>query len=1216
MEGAVIKMANSDFANGTMRNGHSKPGRPALKESSREAPRGPAATAKKGHGAGHAGPSATSGTSHARVPAATAKVAALTTARPTAFTTAKPSKRSPHGLGVERRYSTAGVNPLDAVVYERRSSVITNPDGSIVFKMEGAEVPTGWSQLATDIVISKYFRRAGLHGDKDKGETSVRQVVYRLAHTIRVAGETGVLPSPSGKARSSYFATKADADAFEAELSYLLVNQIGAFNSPVWFNLGLWHEYEIKGSGGNYAWDGGDGVTETTTAYERPQCSACFIQSAKDDLMSIYDLVKAEARLFKYGSGTGSNFSAIRGRQEKLSGGGTSSGLMSFLEVFDRAAGATKSGGTTRRAAKMVCLDMDHPEIQDFIGWKMREEKKAHALIAAGFSSDFNGDAYHTISGQNSNNSVRVTDEFMQAALAGAKWQTRFRTTGQVCETLEAKELWHQVADAAWGCADPGVQYDSTINKWHTCPNSGRINASNPCSEYMFLDDTACNLASVNLTKFLREDGSFDVDGYRHACRVFFVAQEILVDLSSYPTPTIAQNSHDYRPLGLGYANLGSLLMSLGVPYDSREGRAIAASLTAIMCGTAYKTSAEMAAGQGPFPGYAKNREPMLRVMRMHRDAAYAIDREAVRLPGESETAPGTLYRAACEDWDTAVRLGETNGYRNAQATVLAPTGTIGLLMDCDTTGIEPDFALVKFKKLAGGGYFKIVNQTVPRALRYLGYSEREVHEIVAYVSGTNTLLAPMDPGGETPTGAPVINRRALKGKGLTDAELAKVEAAVPGVFDLDSAFAAWVLGEDTYDRLGAAKDVRGKRGFSLLEHLGFTRAQIEQSQDIIIGRMTIEGAPFLRGEHYAVFDCANRCGKKGERFLAPMSHVKMMAAAQPFLSGAISKTVNLPNDASVEDVQEIYEHGWRLGLKAVALYRDGCKASQPLSTSGDKKDEKKASEKADSAPPEPLLAPVPHGTTTDEPQLSLRMAPTNTRNYGERVRLPKKRVGFTQEARVGGHKIFLRTGEYDNGSLGEIFIDMHKEGAAFRSLMNCFAMSVSIGLQYGVPLQTYVDQFTFTRFEPQGPVEGHPNVKFATSIVDFIFRALGVEYLHRYDLAHIKPEIDATPLDAARHQGTPPDPPSLRQLPATPEARADVLKVEPQRESLAHTREATARSAAMSETLGDGSGSPLDAQLDTMMGDAPVCDVCGHITVRNGACYKCLNCGNSMGCS
>ncbi|MDP8999077.1 MAG: vitamin B12-dependent ribonucleotide reductase [Myxococcota bacterium] len=1086
---------------------------------------------------------------------------------------ANANKKRARGVHVARRLTTPEVDPLDAVVYERRSSTISNPDGSIVFKMEGAEVPANWSQLASDILISKYFRKAGLHGNKDTAETTARQVVHRLAHTIRRAADDF----------GGYFATKADSDAFEAELSYLLVHQYGAFNSPVWFNLGLWHEYGIAGSGGNWAWDFDTrSPVETEVAYERPQCSACFIQAAKDDLMSIYDLVKSEARLFKYGSGTGSNFSVIRGRQEKLSGGGTSSGLMSFLEVFDRAAGATKSGGTTRRAAKMVCLDMDHPEIVDFIEWKVREEKKAHAMILGGYSADFNGDAYHTISGQNSNNSVRVTDEFMRAAQAGGKWQTRFRTTGEVSDSYEAKELWNKIAEAAWGCADPGVQYDSTINRWHTCPNSGRINASNPCSEYMFLDDTACNLASVNLTKFLRDDGSFDVDGYRHACRIFFMAQEVLVDLSSYPTSNIAKNSHDYRPLGLGYANLGSLLMSLAVPYDSREGRAIAAALTAIMCGQAFKTSAEIAASKGPFDGYAKNREPMLRVMRMHRDAAYDIDRDATLVD---------LYAAACEDWDDAVRLGETNGYRNAQATVLAPTGTIGLLMDCDTTGIEPDFALVKFKKLAGGGYFKIVNQTVPRALRRCGYSEREVQEIVAYVSGTNTLLT-----------APHINRRTLKEKGLTDVEIEKVEAAIPGVFNLDGAFAPWALGEEAYDRVGANKEFRSahangaassnqrKREFALLEHLGFTRAQIDEAQDVIVGRMTIEGAPHLKQEHYAVFDCANRCGKHGNRFLAPMSHVRMMAAVQPFLSGAISKTVNLPNDATVEDVKGIYEQGWRLGLKSVALYRDGCKASQPLSTTAEKRETKK-----ETPAPEALLVPMPP-TTEPTTQLTLPIAP-NTRLYGQRARLPKKRHGFTQEARVGGHKIFLRTGEYEDGQLGEIFIDMHKEGAAFRSLMNCFAMSISVGLQYGVPLQTYVDQFTFTRFEPQGPVEGHPYVKFATSIVDFIFRALGVEYLRRHDLAHIKPELDST-------SGIYPQP---SQLPASP------VDTGP----LPHTREAIARSAAMSETLGDtASGSPLDAQLDRMMGDAPVCDVCGHITVRNGACYKCLNCGNSMGCS
>ena len=1059
---------------------------------------------------------------------------------------AAPRARARSGLAFERTFTERGKDPLEQVTWERRSSVITNPDGSVVFKMEGAEVPKGWSQLATDIVVSKYFRKAGLHGKKEVGETSVRQVVHRLARTIREAGERF----------GGYFASTKEADTFEAELSFLLTHQYGAFNSPVWFNCGLFQRYGIEGSGGNWAWvenGGPDEMFETANAYERPQCSACFIQSIDDDLMSIYELVKSEARLFKYGSGTGTNFSALRARQEKLSGGGTSSGLMSFLEVFDRAAGATKSGGTTRRAAKMVCLDMDHPEIVDFIEWKAREERKAQALIAQGYPADFNGEAYHTVSGQNSNNSIRVTDPFMRAAMTGGTWETRARTTGEVVDTYSAKELWRKISEAAWSCADPGVQYDTTINKWHTCPNTARINASNPCSEYMFLDDSACNLASLNLTKFLRADGSFDVKGFRHAVRVFFVAQEILVDFSAYPTKNIAKNSHQYRPLGLGYANLGTMLMLQGIPYDSGEGRAIAAAITAIMCGHAYKVSAEMAGAKAPFDGFAKNREPMLRVMGMHRDAAYAIDRDR---------CPEVLWRAACEDWDQAVKLGTEHGYRNAQATVLAPTGTIGLLMDCDTTGIEPDFSLVKFKKLAGGGYFKIVNQSVPEALRRLGYAELEVQEIVAYVSGTNTLLA-----------APHVNRASLKKKGLTDDDLAKIEAAIPGVFELELALSPWVLGEEAFERLGVPASLR-KPGFSLLKHLGFSAREIEEANDTIVGRMMIEGAPHLREEHYAVFDCANRCGKHGKRYLAPMSHVRMMAAVQPFLSGAISKTVNLPNDATIDDVAKVYEEGWRLGLKAVALYRDGCKASQPLSSSSKEKDkeEPRAEEEvprptavvAQPAPARPLVHPT-----------------------GVRVRLPKRREGFTQEARVGGHKIYVRTGEYVDGMLGEIFIDLHKEGAAFRSLMNCFAMAVSLGLQYGVPLQSFVEQFVFTRFEPQGVVEGHDNIKIATSIVDYIFRMLGIEYLGRYDLAHVPPADPATqgPVESSAQ-----------------EAAAGYADTHP------------SMPPALAER--SHSSSSLDAQLEDMMGDAPVCDVCGHITVRNGACYKCLNCGNSMGCS
>ncbi|MCC6214521.1 MAG: vitamin B12-dependent ribonucleotide reductase [Polyangiaceae bacterium] len=1057
------------------------------------------------------------------------------------------------GLALERHFTVAGTSAYDSVVWERRQSVITNPDGSVVFKMEGAEIPAAWSQLATDIVVSKYFRKAGVQAATEssapKGEASVRQVVHRIAHTLRRAGED----------QGGYFATRKDADTFEQELAWLLLNQYGAFNSPVWFNCGLYHEYGIEGSGGNWAWaEAAADVAETPNAYQQPQCSACFIQSVADDLMSIYDLVKAEARLFKYGSGTGSNFSSIRGKQEKLSGGGTSSGLMSFLEVFDRAAGATKSGGTTRRAAKMVCLDMDHPEIVDFVNWKVREERKARALIAAGFEADFNGEAYKTVSGQNSNNSIRVTDAFMKAALGGGKWQTTARTTGHVVDTLEAADLWDQVAEAAWACADPGVQYDSTINRWHTCPNSGRINASNPCSEYMFLDDTACNLSSLNLTKFLREDGSFDVDGYRHAIEVFFLAQEILVDFSSYPTRRIAKNSHDYRPLGLGYANLGTLLMLLGIPYDSDEGRAVAGALTAILCGHAYATSARIAESKEPFAGFARNREPMLRVMRMHQDAAYAIDRDE---------CPEALWRAACQTWDEAVRLGQQHGYRNAQSTVLAPTGTIGLLMDCDTTGVEPDFALVKFKKLAGGGYFKIVNQSVPEALHRLGYTELQIREIVAYVSGTNTLL-----------GAPHVNRAALKAKGLADEDLRKIEAALPGVFSLELAFAPWVVGVDTFERLGIPADQANASGFRLLAHLGFTEAQIAEANDVIVGRMTIEGAPYLRIEHYPVFDCANRCGRTGERFLAAMAHIKMMAAVQPFLSGAISKTVNLPNESTVEDVRTIYEEGWRLGLKAVALYRDGCKASQPLSTTSES--QSAAEPSAESV--RPAAAPLVPAT----------------RPEGIRVRLPKKRRGFTQEAHVGGHKVFLRTGEYEDGSLGEIFIDMHKEGAAFRSLMNCFAMSVSIGLQYGVPLSQFVEQFTFTRFEPQGSVTGHPNIKFATSIVDYIFRVLGVEYLERYDFAQVKPA----------ERSSEPSPIEDPTRPLLVEARSAANTLPPDSfvpESLPP--------ASLDDAHAHGA---LDAHLEELMGDAPVCDSCGHITVRNGACYKCLNCGNSMGCS
>ena len=1076
------------------------------------------------------------------------------------------------GLVVERRFTGPNEDPLETTVYEKRDSAISNSDGGTVFELKGAEVPAGWSQLATDIAVSKYFRKAGLNGDKNSGERSVRQLVYRVSHSLREAGEQF----------GGYFADKAAADSFEHELSWLLVNQVAAFNSPVWFNCGLYQRYGIEGQGGNWFWDAkSDQMAETTNAYEHPQCSACFIQAVEDDLMAIYEVVRNEARLFKYGSGTGSNFSAIRGRQEKLSGGGTSSGLMSFLEVFDRAAGSTKSGGTTRRAAKMVCLDLDHPEIEDFIDWKVREEKKARALIKAGYDSDFNGEAYRTVSGQNSNNSVRVTDDFMRAVEADGDWQTRFRTTGETCDTLKARHLWKKISEAAWWCADPGVQYDTTINDWHTCPNTDRINASNPCSEYMFLDDSACNLASINLTKFLSDDGTFDVDGYRQAIRVLMIAMDIIIDYASYPTRRIAKNSHDYRPLGLGYANLGTMLMRLGIPYDSDQGRGIAGALTAIMCGHAYATSAEVAAAKGAFNGFQRNRIAMLRVMNKHRDAAYQVgDANWVAMrTGDDPQVPEYLLKAAREDWDLAVTLGELYGYRNSQATVLAPTGTIGLLMDCDTTGIEPDFALVKFKKLAGGGHFKIVNQSVPSALRRLGYTEAQVTDIVSFVTGTNTF-----------TNAPHVGRKVLLGKGLTEREIEKAEKALPGVFDVSSALAPWVLGTEALDRLGVPAKTYNAPGFNLLRHWGFTQAQLNEINDVIVGRMTIEGAPHLRAEHLPVFDCANRCGKTGKRFIEPMAHVYMMAAAQPFLSGAISKTVNMPNESTVEEVKQVYMEGWKLGLKAIALYRDGSKSSQPLnSNDGESTEEPEVKAVAVAAKP---AKPVPLTAA----QEGLR--PPETRRH----RLPKKRSGFTQEARIGGHKVFLRTGEYKDGNLGEIFVDMHKEGAAFRSLMNSFAISVSMGLQHGVPLESYVEQFTFTRFEPSGIVEGHPNIKFSTSIIDYVFRVLGVEYLKRYDFAQVPPVEERAELE------NPTDVNAVHRIEGATNSDAPA--------ALAATIEPAEQVTFGFAGGGHSPANALDAQLGEMMGDAPMCDKCGHITVRNGACYKCLNCGNSMGCS
>ena len=837
--------------------------------------------------------------------------------------------------------------------------------------------------------------------------------------------------------------------------------------------------------------------------------------------MSIFELIKNEARVFKYGSGTGTNFFKVRGRQEKLSGGGTSSGLMSFLEVFDRGAGATKSGGTTRRAAKMVCLDMDHPEIVDFINWKVNEEKKVAALVAAGYSSDFNGEAYKTVSGQNSNNSVRLTDEFMNAYLRGEKWHTTLRTTGEICETFEARDLMRQISEAAWTCADPGVQFDTTINDWHTCASTDRIYSSNPCSEYMFLNDSACNLASINLLKFVDEDGNFDVEGFKHACRIFFIGQEILVDFSSYPTGKIAQNSHDYRPLGLGYANLGTALMVNGIPYDSEEGYAIAGALTAILCGEAYRTSAEMAAVKGPFPGFVKNREPMLHVMSKHRTAAYRIS---------PDICPPYLLKAAQQTWDDAVEMGERYGYRNAQATVLAPTGTIGLLMECDTTGVEPEFALVKFKKLAGGGYFKIINQSVPRALKKLGYTDEEIDDIVTYVQGTSSLI-----------GASHINNVSLKQKGLTDEEIGQIEAALPSVFELAHAFNSHTVGEDGMARLGFQPEQYNAPDFNLLSELGFTRQQIEEASNIICGMMTIEGAPHLKTEHLPIFDCANKCGNYGQRYIEPMAHVRMVAATQPFLSGSISKTINMPHETTVEEVENLYVEAWKLGLKAVALYRDGSKLSQPLSTT-----------RAEAEEEESEARPI-------------------------RRRLPNDRDSITHKFSVAGHEGYITVGFYEDGSPGEVFLKMSKQGSVISGLMDTIATMTSISLQYGVPLKSLVDKFSHVRFEPEG-FTNNKDIPIAKSIIDYVFRWLGLKFV-------------------------------------------------PQSEVLAEGDESLGDQLAQPQQLhpyGDDINQEENAQrlearekhVAAMQSDAPACHECGAIMMRNGTCYRCLNCGATSGCS
>jgi ribonucleoside-diphosphate reductase alpha chain len=1189
-----------------------------------------------------------------------------------------------------------GQDPFAAFSFVPRTSRITNPDGSVVFEMKDLLAPEGWSQVAVDILAQKYFRRAGVPvrtervaepgvpewlqrsrpaaGDTATArETDARQVFRRLAGCWTYWGWKG-----------GYFSAEADARAFFDETCAMLAGQLAAPNSPQWFNTGLHWAYGIEGppQGHYYVDPQTRQVTRSTSAYERPAPHACFIQKVSDDLVNdggIMDLWVREARIFKYGSGTGSNVSSIRAEGEPLSGGGKSSGLMSFLKIGDRAAGAIKSGGTTRRAAKMVVLDLDHPDIEEFINWKVAEEQKVAELVMGSrllgrhlnavmkachggakgeerfdrtrnaalgkaiaeagaalvpgsyiervlqlarqgftalhveeYNTDWNSKAYYTVSGQNSNNSVRVPNAFMEAVEKDGPWDLYWRTELERAKkegrapvakkTLRARDLWDQITFAAWSCADPGVQFDTTINEWHTCPADERINASNPCSEYMFIDDTACNLASLNLLRFYdARSGRFDVDSYCHACRLWTLILEISVYMAQFPSVAVAQKSYDYRTLGLGYANLGSLLMIQGIPYDSPEGRAWCGAVTALLHAAAYATSAEIASELGPFARFDANRDAMLRVVRNHRRAAYNAPREEYE--GLTVTpvgidplrCPDYLLQAARRECDRMVEMGEQHGYRNAQVTVCAPTGTIGLVMDCDTTGIEPDFALVKFKKLAGGGYFKIINATIPPALARLGYPQRQIDDIVRYCRGAATLK-----------GCPHVNPAALKARGFTDELIERIEAQLPGVFELSFAFNRWTLGDDfCRHRLGLSDKQLESPSFDLLAALGFNRAQVAEANHYVCGTMTIEGAPHLKREHYPVFDCANKCGKTGQRFLSAESHIRMMAAAQPFFSGAISKTINMPHEASVEDVKKAYLLSWQLCLKANALYRDGSKLSQPLSTAADT--------------PETAAEEVKGDAKAEAKPEAVRIAEKIVYRYiHNRRRLPDRRAGYTQKARIGNHKIYLRTGEYEDGSLGEIFLDMHKEGAAFRSMTNCFAIAVSLGLQHGVPLEEYVDAFLFTRFEPNGPVQGNPHIKMTTSIIDYIFRELAITYLGRHDLAQVAEEDLRG--DALHHEGEP-------EFESETEGEERLIEQKPLGKAFATPR--TERLRPLTENghgHGNGNGSKTVAKpaveekirLARLKGyEGDPCNECGQLTlVRSGACMKCDTCGATSGCS
>lgn len=1262
-------------------------------------------------------------------------------------------------MKIERRFTKENQSAYADIAFRTATSEIKNPDGSIVFRLENINVPAQFSQVAADILAQKYFRKAGVPAQLKKvEENDVPSWLWRS-----VADEDALSKLPEGERYGSemdacqvfdrlagtwtywgwkggYFDSEEDALAFRDELAYMLATQRVAPNSPQWFNTGLHWAYGIDGPGqGHFYVDWQTGkLTKSKSAYEHPQPHACFIQSVGDDLVNeggIMDLWVREARLFKYGSGTGSNFSYLRGEGEKLSGGGKSSGLMSFLKIGDRAAGAIKSGGTTRRAAKMVVVDIDHPDIEEYIDWKVKEEQKVASLVTGSkivkqhltaimkacvnceagseatrddcfdpaknpalkreikaakknqvpenyvkrviqfarqgytdiqfktYDTDWDSEAYLTVSGQNSNNSVSLKDEFLRAVENDGDWNLTARRDGRVMKTLKARDLWEKIGYAAWASADPGLHYNTTMNDWHTCPSAGPIRASNPCSEYMFLDDTACNLASINLLTYRNKDGSFDIAAYEHTARLWTIVLEISVMMAQFPSREIARLSYEYRTLGLGYANIGGLLMTSGIPYDSDEGRAICGALTAIMTGVAYATSAEMAKELGTFPSYEPNAQHMLRVIRNHRRAAHgerqgyeglAVNPVALIAADCPEQALITHARAA---WDRALELGEKHGYRNAQATVIAPTGTIGLVMDCDTTGIEPDFALVKFKKLAGGGYFKIINRAVPEALRTLGYSESQIAEIEAYAVGHGNLNQ-----------APGVNPSSLKSKGFTDEKVEALNAALKSAFDIKFAFNKWTLGEDfCKDVLKLTDEQLNDFSFEMLPALGFSKKDIEAANIHVCGAMTLEGAPFLKEEHYAVFDCANPCGKIGKRYLSVESHIRMMAAAQPFISGAISKTINMPNEATVEDCKSAYMLSWKLALKANALYRDGSKLSQPLNASliADDEDEDDAVEALIEAPAAARAVQVTERIVEKVVEKIVH----------EREKLPNRRQGYTQKAVVGGHKVYLRTGEFGDGRLGEIFIDMHKEGAAFRAMMNNFAIAVSLGLQYGVPLEEYVEAFTFTKFEPAGMVIGNDAIKTATSIIDYVFRELAVSYLGRNDLAHVdtsdfgntalgkgikegktnlvstgwtrgyKPTLVTNSANEAKGSaGSAPQASNVTTLKSTTPVGgrpatiglvtdgATAFKREfeeqaapaQQQESASATelfsdKAAADAASARSESANAAKKLEADRRIKSMMqgytGDS--CSECQNFTmVRNGTCLKCDTCGATSGCS